>query len=289
VTEFVAGVKSERIRYERFETAFLNFLTDLDWKAVAGASLSDEEATAQYKLDRVLGDFDKLSRRLEATKAAMDADDLDVDTLRVLAAKVAEDEKRIAGLAIERDEQALIVQAAKAKSEALYSLEDLLELINAKDNTVRLRLRSEIRKRISKIEFDFSQGQPVVYVWFMNGANRLIDFRDGEPVLATQRSWERPAKTEIITVDKIVMDKTTRSKKTATKPVTENDQLFADFQAKHATSPITFRPTVKDSKRYAACVAAKNFASIDMLFFKDEKDLKTFIRWCLRGAPGYKA
>lgn len=84
-----------------------------------------------------------------------------------------------------------------------------------------------------------------------------------------------------------------RSKKTTKPapedPATENDQLFADFQAKHATAPIAFREIVRDHRRYAAVVAAKSFAGIDMSVFKDEKDLKTFIRWCLRGAKGYKA
>jgi hypothetical protein len=64
---------------------------------------------------------------------------------------------------------------------------------------------------------------------------------------------------------------------------------FLDVQAKHAVAPIAFRETQRDFKRYAAVIAAKSVEDIKVgtgEVFRDEKDLRTFFRWILRGAPG---
>jgi hypothetical protein len=58
-------------------------------------------------------------------------------------------------------------------------------------NDLRLRLKAEIRRRIFRIDFVFSDAGLLVYVRFVNGADRMIDFRNNEAVLAWQRSWER--------------------------------------------------------------------------------------------------
>jgi integrase len=66
---------------------------------------------------------------------------------------------------------------------------------------------------------------------------------------------------------------------------------FLDVQAKHAVAPIAFRETQRDFKRYAAVIAAKSVEDIKVgtgEVFRDEKDLRTFCRWILRGAPGHK-
>src|SRR6516225_1752592 len=66
---------------------------------------------------------------------------------------------------------------------------------------------------------------------------------------------------------------------------------FLDVQAKHAVAPIAFRETQRDFKRYAAVIAATSVEDVkvgDGEAFRDEKDLRTFCRWILRGAPGHK-
>ena len=66
---------------------------------------------------------------------------------------------------------------------------------------------------------------------------------------------------------------------------------FRDVQGKHAVAPIAFRETQRDFKRYAAVIAATSVEDVkvgDGEAFKDEKDLRTFCRWILRGAPGHK-
>jgi hypothetical protein len=50
--------KGNRMRYDKFETAFLVFLTELDWKSVAGSTESDESKAAQFRLNQVLGELD---------------------------------------------------------------------------------------------------------------------------------------------------------------------------------------------------------------------------------------
>jgi hypothetical protein len=66
---------------------------------------------------------------------------------------------------------------------------------------------------------------------------------------------------------------------------------FLDVQAKHAVAPIVFRERQKDFKRYGAVIAAKSVEDIKVgegEVFRDEKDLRSFCRWILRGAPGHK-
>ena len=67
---------------------------------------------------------------------------------------------------------------------------------------------------------------------------------------------------------------------------------FLDVQAKHAVVPIAFRETQRDFKRYAAVIAATSVEDVkvgDGEAFRDEKDLRSFVRWILRGAPGHKS
>jgi hypothetical protein len=166
--------KANRIRYQRVEDAFLGFIAALDWKSVAGASESDEEKAAQAQLEIVLANLDRTARRIAAKTAAMDDPDLDVAAMRVLAAQIAKDGARVTDLEAEKEALAVTIASARARCDALHSPEGLLGLIAAGDNDTRLRLRAEIRKRIARLDFDFSQGGPIVYIWFINGANRLI-------------------------------------------------------------------------------------------------------------------
>jgi hypothetical protein len=89
------------------------------------------------------------------------------------------------------------VEAARAKCTALNTPEQLLELIRAKTpqaNDVRLRLRMEIRKRVSRIEIRWNKnGTIFCRIIFVNGAklDKGILFQGGEATLCRQTSWER--------------------------------------------------------------------------------------------------
>jgi hypothetical protein len=181
------GRKAGRIKYKKFETAFLGFLKDLDWKSVAGASESDEEKAAKEELETVLGELDRTTHRIAAKTKAMDGD-LDEGTLRVLASGIARDEARVTDLEADRTRLQLTVEAARAKSTALYTPEALVDLIRAgtpEANEARLRLRSEIRKRVERIEFIFTARYRIpgitgigVRIEFVNGEVRRISLNE---------------------------------------------------------------------------------------------------------------
>jgi hypothetical protein len=59
----------------------------------------------------------------------MEDPDVDVATMKVFAGQIAKDEARVTELAARKDALALKVDAARAKSEALYSPESLIALI----------------------------------------------------------------------------------------------------------------------------------------------------------------
>ena len=66
---------------------------------------------------------------------------------------------------------------------------------------------------------------------------------------------------------------------------------FLDVQAKHAVASIAFRETQRDFKRYAAVISATSVEDIKVgtgEVFRDEKDLRSFLHWILRGAHGHK-
>jgi hypothetical protein len=65
------GRKQHRVRYERFESAFLHFLKDLDWKSVAGQAESAELHAIETELNKALAEIDKVQRRMSATNTAM--------------------------------------------------------------------------------------------------------------------------------------------------------------------------------------------------------------------------
>ncbi len=68
-------------------------------------------------------------------------------------------------------------------------------------------------------------------------------------------------------------------------PKADTGTLFADFKAAKMVNP--FKETVKDHKRFNVVAGADKFEDA-VPGFKDEKDLKAFIGWVLRGTPGYQ-
>jgi hypothetical protein len=58
------GRKQHRVRYERFESACLHFLKDLDWKSVAGQAESAELHAIETELNQALAEIDKVQRRI---------------------------------------------------------------------------------------------------------------------------------------------------------------------------------------------------------------------------------
>jgi hypothetical protein len=92
-----------------------------------------------------------------------------------------------------------------------------------------------------------------------------------------------------LTVETPAPVKTKRTKKEKKESVkvaaVDMATLFATFKAAKLENP--FKETVRDFKRFAAASGAEKFDDA-LRGFKDEKDLKGFIGWVLRGVPGYK-
>ena len=102
-----------------------------------------------------------------------------------------------------------------------------------------------------------------------------------EPVPATE-----PATLTVETPAPVKAKKTKKEKKEPVKvAAVDTATLFATFKAAKLENP--FKDTVRDFKRFASASGAEKFEDT-LPGFKDEKDLKGFISWVLRGSPGYK-
>src|SRR5271165_2247049 len=196
VTAYKAGKPQHSMRYDTFERGFLGFLSELDWRSIAGQTESVEFHAAQAGLNKVLGELDRVQRRMTATNTAMEADDIDAATLTVLATRLAKDEAQLANLVAQRDALQVNVDVVKTRCEALYTPETLLALILSRTpetNDVRLRLRNEIRRRVEKIGINFSKtGSITATIVFVNGARKAVIFKGDSITLAYQHDYVRP-------------------------------------------------------------------------------------------------
>ena len=75
------------------------------------------------------------------------------------------------------------MHAERSKCESLYSPEKLLQLVNADAHTpevfdIRLRLKSEIAKRVSRIDINFKDSKPeMATITLVNGFKDFILFQ----------------------------------------------------------------------------------------------------------------
>jgi len=180
------GRRRYRTDYEKFETAFLGFLDELDWKSVARAAESDEVSGAAAEWNRVSLEADRVSRALVVKESVLEMS-TDIAESRTLTPLVTKLRSRLTNLTEEKEALSGKLDSARARSEALYRPEDLLALIRSntpEGDDVRLRLRTEIRKRIARIEVSFGLDgfQAVCDIRFVNGVQRGI-ILDGERAL----------------------------------------------------------------------------------------------------------
>jgi DNA invertase Pin-like site-specific DNA recombinase len=173
------------ISYPRLESAVLSFLESADWKEIAGQTESEDCRKAVSELDVVLRNIDKTSRRIATTNTAMEDDDIDVATIKVLAARVAKDEAALSTLAEHKDALQAKVDAARSACDALYSSKVLLDLVRqtATQTTevfdLRLRLKTAIAERVARIDIDFEGRQPrEATITMINGYTDRILFGD---------------------------------------------------------------------------------------------------------------
>lgn len=190
--------RRNRIRYDIVESSVLAFLEQEDWQAIAGQSESDECKAAKTELETLLREIDVTERRIQKTNAAMDAEDIDVAAIAVLASRVAKDEAALATLSSRKEVLQANVETACNKCADLVKPEILLDLIrkNAPEsNDIRLRLKAELRKRIARIALMFVpdgaiaiDGLIVMSITYVNGVRHMASFRKGQPTVLIEDS-----------------------------------------------------------------------------------------------------
>ncbi len=179
VTSYRANQKANRMRYDLFEYAFLEFLDALDWRAVSGEGEPQELRASVAKLAALQEEQSKV-KSLIARYVRM-LEDLSTEPPANLLTSLSKAESKERELVARRAK--LEAEIAKLRS-SVTQLSDVKALRDAirksKDYATRLRLREEIRRRVSHIDLHFGLDgfQAVADVQFVNGVIRALIFTD---------------------------------------------------------------------------------------------------------------
>jgi DNA invertase Pin-like site-specific DNA recombinase len=177
VTKWEPDTKSNYIRYDRLEKAFLKFLEATDWKAVAGHGKTEEERVAENALEDALAEAERSSSAITRLTAMIEEAEAEgrFAGLQELAARIEHHKAKLLTLRGRANELRGTVEAARARSDALHSPAELLARIAAQDTETRLALKTQIAKRVSKIEVYFAERRsPVVRCTFTNGCTKFV-------------------------------------------------------------------------------------------------------------------
>jgi len=180
VSKWQSGKKGHWLPYRRFEEAFLGFLGDLDWQAIAGEGEPEEVKTAQRELDAVLGDIDRSTRKIEGMQALVEEGSFS----RSLFEALDEEKLALGDLSARKEKLAVTLSEAQSRVAALHDPEELIEAIHSGTarRELRFRLKTEIRKRLTRIDLLFSEYAAegwdyLAVLRFVNGAGRIIGVR----------------------------------------------------------------------------------------------------------------
>jgi hypothetical protein len=179
ISKFEPGRKSNRIRYDLFEKTFLGYLTEADWKAIAGEKETENLKKARLDLNIVMAELDKVERLLaRRTEQALNPDLPDAVVAEYLT-QVANPRSAIATLTGQQYRLESLISMESARSAALETPEKLVALITVGDPAMRLALRAELQRVISRIDFDFAidPDRITITVTFINDARRTTGFR----------------------------------------------------------------------------------------------------------------
>lgn len=173
-------------RYDWFEKWFLDYISGLDWQAITQEKIPISEQGVEKKLAAVQSRLDDINLKLARfAKLVATTDDPPVtlvnEMAKLEAEKVAEKETE---LELAKELDALTMRRASLTEAAV----EFKDLIARGDVPSRLRLREEIRRRISRIDVfpngadDIhlkdepvkAPGWPVFKITFTNGAIRWV-------------------------------------------------------------------------------------------------------------------
>jgi hypothetical protein len=188
VSKWQSRKKAHFLRLDKFESAFLGFLEDLDWKSVAGEGESPEVKAAASELDAVLGEIDRCTGKIARMQDLVNEGSFS----RSLFEALDGERTKLRDYTSRKETLAAALAEARSKAAALHSPEELVQAIRSgKNPELRLKVKAEIRKRIARIDVAFEpieEDDPryrwdyFVYVRFINGARRAISMK-GEHTL----------------------------------------------------------------------------------------------------------
>jgi hypothetical protein len=176
--------QGNRVRYDFFETDFLRYLKDeVDWKAVAGEKETEALKKARNELNCVRAELDQASHLLARRSEQAKNPDLSDAVVAVYNAQIADAQSRIAILTEHGYRLEGLISIESLKAEALHTPERLIAMIRAGDPAMRLSMRAELRRVISRIEMDFAiePDKLTVTVRFINDATRTVIFTKPRP------------------------------------------------------------------------------------------------------------
>jgi DNA invertase Pin-like site-specific DNA recombinase len=184
VTSYRAGQTANRMRYDVFEHAFLEFLADLDWHAISGEGEPEELRASVAKLTSLQEEQSKL-KALIARYVRM-LEDLTTEPPANLLTSLSKAEAREKKLIAQRAKLEAAIAKLRSSVAKLSDVKLLQESIRkSQDYTMRLRLREEIRRRVSRIDLHFGQDgfKAVADVKFVNGAIRGLIFTQDDKTM----------------------------------------------------------------------------------------------------------
>jgi DNA invertase Pin-like site-specific DNA recombinase len=169
------------IRYGQFEKAFLRFLDQLDWTSVLELSESSDILEAEKDLARLIGEIaigEKQVKKLTDIMAEFPTKSIHE---RALAAEAKLDTNKTAKDAAEKRLETLRARHRDLLDESIA----FAKLSSATDLETRAKLREEIRRKVARIDFQFSEDLsgnkvPVGRIQFVNGAVKYIAFSGGK-------------------------------------------------------------------------------------------------------------
>jgi Resolvase, N terminal domain/Recombinase len=183
ISKFNPDHKGHSIQYEPFETAFIQFLNEQNWREIAGQKETPELGIARNKLNTVLAEIDRQERLIARRTSDMENPDLPSQEVQLFSAIIVKAQRRLASLMQERSHLQARISQEESKADALYHPEEMLALLGSGKVENRLRARNEIRKRVSRIMVDLSGDLPLIHVRFVNGEVGLAIIRGDIAIL----------------------------------------------------------------------------------------------------------
>jgi DNA invertase Pin-like site-specific DNA recombinase len=182
VTNTAQAAKGEvhRIKYDRFESAFIRVISALNWAELMAQGEPPELATALAKQTELTNEVASLQSLINVKLIALD-NATSVETNDQTAASLKRLEDKQAIFSAELESVTAEIDATRSKLSGLENPAALMDVLNQPEK--RSQLRVEIAKRISKIELLLGP-DPWMVIHFANKGSRFVPIDwDNSPIL----------------------------------------------------------------------------------------------------------